>query len=150
MNEVTAGACIELALHERSCLLSSPREPGYDAGRRTRTSAARQERDGSSNMAKSAISSTRKHLLAVLMAAVFAFATTVCLAHIDTKSHGSSSAPHCEICLAWSGGTVSPSIPDVVPAFVSLAWLVPYANFQSAWVHRQRSSHRSRAPPQHI
>ena len=131
--------------------LSAPEFAGYDAGEHTHISPARtDERSGRFNMVRTAVKSSIKRWLAVLMIAALTFATTSYLSHVDVKAHESSSAPHCEICLAWAGGALSRPDTDLVPAFMSLSTDVPAALFADIWVPRRISAHRSRAPPQHL
>ena len=101
-------------------------------------------------MLRTAIKSSFKRWLAVLMITALTFATTSYLSHVDVKAHGSSSAPHCEICLAWGGGAHSHPDPDLVPTFVSVSRDAPAAFSASTWVPRRISAHRSRAPPLHL
>jgi hypothetical protein len=100
-------------------------------------------------MVRIAIKSSLKRWLAVLMIAALTFATTSYLSHVDVKAHGSSSAPHCEICLAWAGGALSQPDTDLVPPFMSVSTDAPAALSASIWVPRRISAHRSRAPPLH-
>ncbi len=100
-----------------------------------------------------AISTTwlpRRQLFALLVLVAFVFATTDFLSHVDVEAHGSHGKVHCELCLAWSGGAVSPSPPAITSAFVLLARLPPCERFISAPTRRLLTAHRSRAPPQSI
>lgn len=99
-------------------------------------------------MVRTAVKSSFKRWLAVLVIAALAFATTSYLSHVDAKAHDSSSAPHCEICLAWGGGALSQPDADLVPAFTFVSTAVPAALSASIWVPRRISAHRSRAPPE--
>jgi hypothetical protein len=101
-------------------------------------------------MVKSATKLRRRQFFALLMLVAFVFTTTDFLSHVDVKAHSSHGKVHCELCLAWSGGTVSPSVPDIVAAFALLARLPPGVRFTSAPARRLLTAHRSRAPPRSI